>query len=59
VFYEHYFRHDGSECVGVVMKVPLSGRCGRNEPVNCEVGDEELITLNGAAVMLRLEPERR
>jgi hypothetical protein len=59
VLYEEYFRQDGCECVEVVMKVPLKGRWGRNEPMNCEVGDEELITLNRAAVMLRLEPERR
>jgi hypothetical protein len=59
VLYEQYFRHDGCERVEFVMKVPLTGRWGRNEPMNCEVGDEELITPNRAAVMLRIEPERR
>jgi hypothetical protein len=46
-------------CVEDVMKVPLTGRWGRNEPMNCEVGDAELITLNRAAVIFRLEPQRR
>jgi hypothetical protein len=59
VLYEQYFQHSGCECVEAVMKVQLTERWGRNEPMNCEVGDEELITLNRAAVMLRLEPERR
>jgi hypothetical protein len=42
-----------------VMKVPLTGSWGRNESINCEAADEELITLNRAAVIFRLEPERR
>jgi hypothetical protein len=59
VLYEKYFQRNGCECVEAVMKVQLTGRWGRNEPMNCEVGDEELITLNRAAVILRLEPEWR
>jgi len=46
LFYEQYFRQGECECVEVEMKVPLTGRWGRNEPKNCEVGDKELITLS-------------
>jgi hypothetical protein len=58
VLYEKYFWHAECECVEVEMNLSLTGRWGLNELMNCEVGDEELITLNRAAVMLRLEPVR-
>jgi hypothetical protein len=51
LLYEQYFWHDGCDCVEFVMKVPLTGRWGRNEPMNCKAGDEDLITLNRAAVI--------
>jgi hypothetical protein len=34
LLYEQYFRYDVCECVEVLLKVPMTGRWGRNEPMD-------------------------